>query len=67
VSKSVCFYSSCGRCGESQHQSGFTRSSLAELLDLGYTIYAHCLGCDVQWPISERERVRLAKAVAHAF
>jgi hypothetical protein len=61
------FYSTCPRCRDAKLQSGFSRHGLAALLDLEYLIYAHCVFCDVQWPINERERVLLAKAVAHSF
>lgn len=65
MSGSVSFFSNCKKCGLFQLQTGYTRDGLAGLLDMNFTIYAHCSDCDVQWEISKSDRVRLAKAVAH--
>jgi hypothetical protein len=65
MSKSMSFFSACVQCGQFQLQTGYTRDGLAGLLDMNFAIYAHCSDCDVQWEISSRDRVRLAKAVAH--
>lgn len=62
--ESVTFTSECPRCKRAQPQRGFTGAALKGLLDIDFAIYAHCLDCDVQWQISDRERVRVAKAVA---
>jgi hypothetical protein len=64
---SVTFTSECPRCKREQSQRGFTGAALKGLLDIDFAIYAHCLDCDVQWPISAHERARVAKAVAHSF
>jgi hypothetical protein len=63
---SVTFASQCPRCRREQPQRGFTSAALRGLLDIDFAIYAHCLHCDVQWPISAQDRVRVAKAVARA-
>jgi hypothetical protein len=61
----VRFTSECPRCRRQQTQGGFSRAALRGLLDIDFAIYAHCPDCDVQWPLSAQDRVRVAKAVAH--
>ena len=57
------FASVCKRCNRAQPQRGFTRAALQGLLDINFAIYAHCANCDVQWPISDRERAQVAGAI----
>jgi len=61
--ESFSFASVCRRCRQSQPQRGFTRAALQGLLDINFTIYAHCVTCDVQWPISAHERREVASAI----
>jgi hypothetical protein len=60
------FSSECPKCGHERVLSGYAADELAELLDSGAEIEAHCMGCDARWPISTEERADLAVALSRS-
>jgi len=58
------FTSTCPRCGHARSQDDFDRRSLRRSLALGHLIEGYCATCDDLWPISAKERVLLAQALA---
>jgi hypothetical protein len=58
------FFSKCPKCGHPRLQNTYVQRGLVRLLDAGQPINAYCVICDVQWPISRRERYLVAKGIA---
>jgi len=54
------FVSVCPKCGHPRFQHGYTRRTLAKLLNMRRKIDAYCMDCNVCWPISESERRSIA-------
>lgn len=59
----VSFFSKCPKCGHPRLQNAYVQRGLVRLLDIGQPIYAYCLICDVQWPITLQERHILARGI----
>ena len=55
--------STCPRCRYVQAQ-WYRHSTLRRLLDRGLPVEGYCVMCDLFWPISARERDRLAVKLA---
>jgi hypothetical protein len=60
------FFSKCPKCGHPRLQNAYVQRGLVRLLDIGQPIYAYCLICDVQWPITAQERLLLARGIPGA-
>jgi hypothetical protein len=54
------FSSLCPTCNDTRSQLGYSPRSLVRLLRRDRPIEAYCAVCNGNWPISPRERVRLA-------
>jgi hypothetical protein len=59
----VTFLSTCPACRHQRLQDGCTRRALITLLEVNHTIDAYC-ATEVPWPVSARERVVIAGAIA---
>lgn len=62
--RSIPFVSMCPKCGRPEPQLVFSLRALQRSLDQGQTIEAYCAMCDVFWPISPRERSKVATQLA---
>jgi hypothetical protein len=63
MAEATSFFSRCPKCGHPRLQNTYVQRGLVRLLDIGQPIYAYCLICDVQWPITAQERLLLARAI----
>jgi hypothetical protein len=63
MTASVCFASTCPKCGVLRPQRGYTRIALLAFLTSPYQIEAYCATCDDFWPISTSERDALARTL----
>lgn len=63
VNESIPFASLCPKCREEQPQRGYSRGVLLRLLKDDDRIEAYCVTCDEFWPISDRERMRIAETL----
>ena len=61
--ESLPFVSICPKCREEQPQRGYSRGVLLRLLKADDRIEAYCVTCDEFWPISSRERMRIAESL----
>jgi hypothetical protein len=63
MGESMHFTSICPKCGKGQPQRDYTRRTLANLLNAGYQIEAHCECCNEFWRISAQERRSIVDAL----
>ncbi|HTT42071.1 MAG TPA: hypothetical protein VMG33_03305 [Steroidobacteraceae bacterium] len=61
MSERFTFLSQCPRCGRERAQGAHARAELAQLLEDGAEIEAHCSSCDASWPVPVEERADLAR------